>query len=111
MNSYHIVITPDAEADLQILRSHMIHTLSASDPTVKFLHTIKDAILSLQFMPERCAPVPQEPWHTRGVRRLIHRHFSIYYRIERASSQVYILNVILNRRDQLKALKDNSPTI
>lgn len=53
------------------------------------------------------APVSHEPWHSRGVRRIVSRNFFIYYVLDDANGSVYILNVIYARRDQLKVLKDN----
>ncbi|MFR2545029.1 MAG: hypothetical protein ACLS8K_11645 [Lachnospira sp.] len=51
------------------------------------------------------APVEWEPWHSRGVRKIIIQDFYIYYRLDDSYAKVYILNVIYAKRDQLRALK------
>jgi toxin ParE1/3/4 len=48
--------------------------------------------------------VDQEPWHSRGVRKIIVKNFYVYYRIDEPAGAVFVLNVIYARRDQLKAL-------
>ena len=45
-----------------------------------------------------------EPWKSRGVRRLLCKNFYVYYRIDETAKTVYILNVVYNKRDQLKVL-------
>ena len=51
------------------------------------------------------ASVEWEPWHSRGIRKIIVQNFYIYYRLDDSSAKVYILNVIYAKRDQLRALK------
>ena len=56
-------------------------------------------------MPARYKPVDDEPWHTRGIRRIIANNFYVYYRIDEGNKRVFILNVIYARRDQLRVLE------
>ena len=72
MDSYKIIITPDAEEDLVELRYK---------------------------------PVDDEPWHSRGIRRIMANNFFVYYRIDEDRKQVFVLNVIYARRDQLRMLE------
>ena len=60
----------------------------------------------LTYMASSIAPIEQETWHSRGVRKIIAKNFYIYYRPDDASGKVYILNVIYAKRDQLRALKN-----
>lgn len=55
-------------------------------------------------MPQRIALVSQEPWRSRGVRKVIVKNFYVYYRIDENTEHVYILNIIYQKRDQLKML-------
>ena len=83
MDSYKIILTPDAEEDLVELRE----------------------IGSLSELPARYKPVDDEPWHSRGIRRIIVNNFFVYYRIDEEGRRVYMLNVIYARRDQLRVLE------
>lgn len=59
----------------------------------------------LSELPARYKPVDDEPWHSRGIRRIIVNNFFVYYRIDEEGRRVYILNVIYARRDQLRVLE------
>ena len=51
-------------------------------------------------------PVPAEPWHTYGVRKMIVKNFFVYYLIEEYKRQVAVTAVIYGRRDQIAALRE-----
>ncbi len=105
MGSYNIIITPDAEDDLVKLRNYITDVLLARDTARKYIHAIRKEIGMLSEMPARYKPVEDEPWHSRGIRRIMVNNFFIYYRIDEGRKQVYILNVIYARRDQLRMLE------
>ena len=86
MDSYKIIITPDAEEDLFELRNYIADVLLARDTA-------------------RYKPVDDEPWHSRGIRRIMANNFFVYYRIDEDRKQVFVLNVIYARRDQLRMLE------
>ena len=50
------------------------------------------------------APEEREPWHSRGVLKISAKNFYICYRPDEVSGRVYVLNVIYEKCDQLKAL-------
>ena len=87
MTSYKIIVTPDAEDDLVELRNYIAGVLLAYNTAINYIRTIRNEIGSLSEMPEKYKSVDDEPWHSRGIRK------------------VYILNVIYARRDQLRALE------
>ena len=105
MDSYKIIITPDAEEDLFELRNYIADVLLARDTARNYIRTIRKEIGSLSELPARYKPVDDEPWHSRGVRRIIVNNFFVYYRIDEDRKQVFVLNVIYARRDQLRMLE------
>ena len=104
MDSYKIILTPDAEEDLVELRNYIADVLLARDTARNYIRTIRKEIGSLSEMPARYKPVDDEPWHSRGIRRIMANNFFVYYRIDEDRKLVYILNVIHARRDQLRML-------
>ena len=104
MPDYRIIITPDAIEDLTGLRDYIADVLLAPDTALKYSQTIRREIGGLARMPARHKCVDQEPWRSRGVRKIIVKNFYVYYRIDEPAGTVYVLNVIYSRRDQLKAL-------
>ena len=105
MDSYKIIITPDAEEDLFELRNYIADVLLARDTARNYIRTIRKEIGSLSELPARYMPVDDEPWHSRGIRRIMANNFFVYYRIDEDRKQVFVLNVIYARRDQLRMLE------
>ena len=105
MDSYQIIVTPDAEADLSELRDYIANVLRSPETARSYLHHLRKEIGSLSEMPARIKAVDEEPWHSRGIRKLIVKHFLVYFRIVEEEKTVYILNVIYARRDQLRILE------
>ena len=104
-NSYKIIITPDAEDDLVELRNYIADVLLARDTARNYIRTIRKEIGTLSELPARYKPVDDEPWHSRGIRRIMVNNFFVYYRIDEDRKQVFILNVIYARRDRLRMLE------
>ena len=105
MDSYQIIVTPDAEADLSELRDYIANVLRSPETARSYLHHLRKEIGSLSEMPARIKAVDEEPWHSRGIRKLIVKNFLVYFRIVEEEKMIYILNVIYARRDQLRVLQ------
>ena len=105
MDSYRIIITPDAEYVLIELRNYITDVLLSREIAKRYIHTIRTEISSLSEMPARHKPVDDEPWHSRGIRKIMVNNFFVYYRIDEEQKKVFILNVIYARRDQLRILE------
>ncbi|MGN0240853.1 MAG: type II toxin-antitoxin system RelE/ParE family toxin [Candidatus Weimeria sp.] len=106
MNSYKIFVTPDAEADLYEIMDYIANTLLAPEAALNYIRAIRTEIEKLSYMADSIAPEDREPWHSRGVRKIIANNFYVYYRPDNIAGKVYILNVIYAKRDQLRALKN-----
>ena len=104
MDSFDIIITPAAEADLIELRNYIADVLLAPDTALSYIRSIRKEIATLSEMPDRIKPVDEEPWHSRGLRKIIAENFYIYLRIDEITNRVYILDVIYSKRDQLKMM-------
>lgn len=106
MRTYEIIMTPDATTDLVELRNYIADVLLVPDVALAYIHTIRTEISKLENMPQRIAPISEEPWHSRGIRKIIIKNFYVYYRIDENTERVYILNIIYQKRDQLKMLAE-----
>ena len=104
MSAYKIVITPDAEADLIDLRDYISNVLLARDTARNYIRRIRKEIGTLSEMPARNRLVDDEPWHTYGVRWMIVNNFYVYYRVDESARNVFVLNIVYARRDQLRVL-------
>ena len=104
MDTYEIIMTPDAADDLIRLRDYIADTLLAPDTARAYLRMVRTEIKKLTSMPKRSKCLDDEPWHSLGIRKLIVKNFVIYYRVEEFTMRVYILNIIYARRDRLHML-------
>ena len=104
MQSYDIIMTPDATTDLVELRNYIADVLLVPDTALSYIRVIRKEINELSEMPNRIKPVDDEPWHSRGIRKIMAKNFYIYYRIDEDSKHVYIMNIIYNKCDQLRQL-------
>ena len=104
MDSFEIIMTPDATKDLLELKDYISDNLLAPDTALFYIESIRKKINTLSQMPDRVKPVEIEPWKSIGIRKIMAKNFYIYYRINQKDKQVYILNIPYNRRDQLRQL-------
>lgn len=104
MEKYRVILTHEASAELIELKNYIAHILKAPDTALRYIRGLRQEIEKLETFPESIAPVDDEPWRSRGIRRKIYKNFYIYYRVEKSEKRVYVLNVIYTRRDQLNAL-------
>ena len=105
MDSYRIIVTPDAKADITELRDYIANVLLSPKTARSYIQNLRKEIGKLSEMPTRIKLIDDEPWHSRGVRKFIVRNFLVYFRVEEDKKTVYILNVIYAKRDQLCALE------
>lgn len=73
MDDYEIIVTPDAEDDLNEL--------------------------------------DDEPWHSRGIRRMNARNFAVFFNIDEEYKEVYIQNVIYQKRSLPRVLRELYPNL
>ena len=100
MRTYKVVVTPDARDDLAAIRDHIAKQLSSPSSARSTLRSIRKGLGTLATMPGRIRPVDQEPWRSRGVRRLLVGNYYAYYRIAEGEGRVYVLNVVYARAKQ-----------
>lgn len=99
MEEYTVIVTPDAEADLNELDDYITYDLLAPDTAFAYAGFIKKELATLSHMPMRFKPVDDEPWHSRGVRRMNAKNFAIFYFVLEDYHEVYIQNVIYQKRN------------
>lgn len=107
MKVYKIVMTPDAKSDLRNIRDYIAETFSAPETARNYIHSIREETAKLEYTASVIAPVPEEPWHSRKIRRFSAKEFFIYYRIDESTDIVYILNIIYQKRDQIRYMSNH----
>lgn len=67
---------------------------------------MKKAIDSLDMLPGRIRPTPEEPWHSLGIRRLVVKNYYVYFWIDETNLCVHITDVIYVGQDQSMRLAE-----
>ena len=65
MNSYEIIGTPDAEADLYEIKNDIAETLLEPDVALNYIRVIRNEMEKLTYMADSIAMEEREPWHSR----------------------------------------------
>lgn len=70
MDSYEIIMTPDAVTDLTELRDYIADILLVPEIALRYVRSIRETIKKPEYMATCVAPLPDEPWHSRGIRKI-----------------------------------------
>ena len=60
----------------------------------------------LDSMPSRYPLTEEEPWRTKGIRKMPVKNVLVYFFVDKEKKVVWIMAVIYGRRDQIAALLD-----
>lgn len=90
---YQVVLTAKAREDLRAIGAYIARDNAAA--TLRFTHRLLDEAQALNHAPHRGVQVRQRP----EVRRIVHRPYLIYYRIEEDRNIIRILRFWHGARD------------
>ena len=99
MKKWEVCISSPAETDLDGIYSYIATSLLEPETASHQVERIRKAILSLDEMPERGALLPDEPWHTRGLRHLLVDQYAIIYETQESSDSVTVIAVLHTKRN------------
>lgn len=86
---YLVRIEGEAEADLYAIYRYIAETLKEPRIAANIYQKIKTAILELSHMPERIKLMDDEPWHSRGFRKLIVGSYAAIFFVEEQTVHVF----------------------
>lgn len=111
MDRYDVFLTPDAENDINELDDYITFQLCAPYTAVSFIRDIRLRISELENAPKRFRLLEDEPWHSLGVRRMNAKSFAVFFYVHEEYSEVYVQNIIYQKRDLRKALEELYPDL
>lgn len=106
MTEYEVIITPEAEDDLDRLGEYIALELKAPGTAFNYVHDIRTELPTLCNAPKRFRIVDDEPWHSRGLRRMNARNFAAFFIIIEQEDTVFVQNVIYQKRNLPKVLAE-----
>lgn len=103
---YEVKITNQATAQIYEIISYISHVLLEPETAKRWSSLLQEKISELNTMPSRFPLILDEPWRTKGIRKMVIKNFIVYFFIKESDSTVWITAVLYGKRDQLSALRD-----
>ncbi len=103
---YNVKITKYATEQLKSTVIYISKILLSPDTAKRWLKRLKEEISKLSVLPNRFTLVDEEPWHSQGIHKMFIHNFIVYFWIDEAKNDVWVIAVIYGRSDQLSALKN-----
>ena len=99
MKKWDVQLSEPVENDLDDIYRYIAESLL--EPTVAWrqIERIRKAVFSLDKLPERGSFFPQEPWRSRGLRRLFADNYCILYEINEATDTVDVIAILYSKRN------------
>ena len=104
MKSYAVVITDEAEMDLQAIFDYIAFELLSPENADSQLTRIEEAIEMAGVLPEKYRRYEKEPWHSRNLCLFPVDNYCVFYIPDEAKKTVTIIRVIYGGRDIDKEL-------
>lgn len=101
---YEVKITQYAEQSMREIAKYIAFDLAAPEAAIKLMLTLQTEIRKLDFMPGRIHFTPEEPWHSRGVHRMVVKNYYVYFWIDEERGKVQVIDVTYVKRDQKRQL-------
>lgn len=107
MDEYRVIVTPQAQTQIIGILDYITFKLQNPIAANQVLRLSEEEIASLSQMPRRIPLTEAEPWHSRGVHKMVVGNYLIYFIVDDDKQSVSVLAVILARRDQNMALQES----
>lgn len=105
---YEVKLTTQAIEQIQEIVQYISKILFVPETAQKWLDSFQCEIRKLDSMPSRYPLTAEEPWRTKGIRKMPFKNFLVYYLIDEDKNSVWVTAVIYGRRNQITALMDMS---
>ena len=103
---YEVKLTTQAIEQIQEIVQYISKILFVPETAQKWLDSLQCEIRKLDSMPSRYPLTAEEPWRTKGIRKMPFKNFLVYYLIDEDKNSVWVTAVIYGRRNQITALMD-----
>ena len=103
---YSVKLTPHAIVQIQETIAYISKVLLVPETARAWSDYLQKEIAGLSTMPARFSAVDEEPWRSRGYRKMLVKNLIVYYYADDETKTVWVTAVVYGRRDQLNVLKD-----
>lgn len=105
---YKVKLTAHAIGQIEETVQYISKILLEPETARKWSDTLQWEIGKLDSMPSRYPLTEEEPWRTKGIRKMSVKNFLVYYLVDEEKKAVWVTAVIYGRRNQIAALLDMS---
>ena len=102
---YSFVLTEIAEEDVDEILDYIANDLLNPEAAADFADELSEKLEEVCKMPKTGRPVHNPYLKRDDVRRILVKNYIAYYLINEEKSQIVVLRVVYNKRDQNKVLK------
>ena len=103
---YELIILPEAQQDIRSIVLYIAQELYAPQAALDLQDEFHEQIQTLAEMPRRIKNIDDEPWGSKGIRKIRVRNYYIYFLVDDEEMAVKVNAVIYIGRDQGKQMKD-----
>ena len=100
MTKYRVKVTGQAKMHLKGIKEYIAFELLAPETARNMMKALRQSIHSLSNEPYRIKTIDEEPWGSRGIRKIRVKNYYIYFWINEDNKRVYVTAVIYVARDQ-----------
>lgn len=105
MSEWKVVLTPEFKQEFRNIYDYIAEVLLAPETAKSQVGRILDRVESLSEMPHKFALVEKEPWHSRGLRKLVSDNYVVFYMPNERTNEVVVFHVFYGGRDIDELLK------
>ena len=98
MSKYKVLLTPEFQQEIRDIHSYIANTLLVPETAAKQAVRIMDVVKSLDEMPERNPLYEKEPWHSRGLRKVVIDNYVVFYYVNKKVDEVAVFHVFYGGR-------------
>lgn len=105
--SYDVFYTAKARDDMEEIYEYIAFSLQEPVTAGKLYNIIIAAVHTLENFPLRNALYENEPWRSRGLRKLPVKNFLVFYTVIEEKNAVNVIRIMYGARDLEKHLNEN----
>ena len=105
--SYDVFYTAKARDDMEEIYEYIAFSLQEPVTAGKLYNSIIAAVHTLENFPMRNALYENEPWRSRGLRKLSVKNFLVFYTVNEEKNAVNIIRIMYGARNLEKHLNEN----
>lgn len=99
MNEWKVILTPEFMQEFRDIYAYIAEMLFAPEIAKKQVSRILDKVENLNEMPYKFSLVEKEPWHSRGLIKMVVDNYIVFYMPNEKTNEVIVFHVFYGGRN------------